>query len=360
MRRDIRTAALVLTVLLAGTSGAHAGPGVPPATRTANTDSASRAPRPADAGKPEHPAAARELLNEAWWTGSMLAQTAATLPRGHVAVESYLYDVSSSARVDARGTRQPTTRSDGFGSLTYAMYGLTDRVMIGLAPVVGYTRVRGGPSSSGVGFGDLTLHAQYRLTQFHEGGRTPTTSLVVQETLPTGRYDRLGDHPGDGIGSGARTTTLGLFSQMYFWLPTGRILRMRLDASRTFPGGVDVSGVSVYGTHAGFRGHAEPGRALAIDLSAEYSLTRQWVLAIDANYQDGGSTRVSGREPVPGSPDPAAVDLNSGTARTLYVAPAVEYSWTANLGVLVGVRLTAMGRNGALTLTPAVAINFVH
>ena len=35
----------------------------------------------------------RQSLDDAWWTGPMLAPSAATLPRGHFLIEPYLYDV---------------------------------------------------------------------------------------------------------------------------------------------------------------------------------------------------------------------------------------------------------------------------
>jgi hypothetical protein len=42
------------------------------------------------------------------------------------------------------------------------------------------------------------------------------------------------------------------------------------------------------------------------------------------------------------------------------LAPAVEYSWKPYLGVLLGVRLFSAARNSSDTITPAIAINFVH
>lgn len=41
-------------------------------------------------------------------------------------------------------------------------------------------------------------------------------------------------------------------------------------------------------------------------------------------------------------------------------APAVEYSWTPNLGVLVGVRVIPGNRTTPSSVTPAVAINYVR
>jgi hypothetical protein len=85
----------------------------------------------ADASAPQ----ARQSADDAWWTGPMLANSAATLPRGHFLVEPYLYDVSSS-------------HSDGYGSLTYMLYGVSDRFTAGLVPVFGYTRVAVAPTAA--------------------------------------------------------------------------------------------------------------------------------------------------------------------------------------------------------------------
>ena len=242
------------------------------------------------------------------------------------------------------------------------LYGLADRWTIGLIPTAGFNKVSDGLSGSGVGLGDVTVQAQYRLTQFHEGRRIPTTSIAVQETFPTGKYDRLGDRPSDGLGSGAYTTTLALYSQTYFWLRNGRILRMRLNASQAFSNNVNVEDVSVYGTRAGFRGYAKPGKSFYLDASWEYSLTRSWVLALDVTYRHSGNTRVTGYDIlIPnGLQNPPSFQLDSGSSDALGLAPAIEYSWKPNLGVLLGVRVIAAGRNTAATITPAVAINFVH
>ena len=288
----------------------------------------------------------------------MLAPSAATLPPGHFLIEPYLYDVTVRGRFDLDGVRRSAPRSNGFGSLTYVLYGLADEVSIGVIPTPGYNEGSGGPSSAGVGQGDVTLQFQHRLAQFHEGGRIPTISLAVQETFPTGKYDRLGNRPNDGFGSGAYTTTVALFSQTYFWLPNGRILRMRLNVLPAFSSTVSVEDVRVYRTGAGFLGHARPGSSIFVDAAWEYSLTRRWVLALDATHRHRGNTPATGYDIL--GPSPARIQLNSGPSDAFGLAPAIEYNWKRNLGVLVGARVIAAGRNTAATVTPAVAINFVH
>jgi hypothetical protein len=300
-----------------------------------------------DASRPS--AVVRQSLDDAWWTGPMLAPSAATLPRGHFLIEPYLYDVTA-------------VHSNGFGSLTYVNYGLADRVTVGLIPTAAFNRLSNGPNSAGVGLGDLTVQAQYRLTTFHVGSWIPTTSVALQETLPTGKYDRLGDRPSDGLGSGAYTTTLALYSQTYFWLPNGRILRMRFNVSQDFSNTVNIEDVSVYGTEAGFRGHARPGRSFFVDAAWEYSLTRRWVLALDATYRHNGNTRATGYDILDpnGSENPPSIQLDSGSSEVFALAPAIEYSWKPNLGVLLGTRAMPAAHNTHATITPAVAINFVH
>jgi hypothetical protein len=207
--------------------------------------------------------------------------------------------------------------------------------------------------------GDLQVQAQYRLTLFQPGRRVPTLSLVVAETLPTGKYDRLGDRPNDGIGGGAHTTTVSLYSQYYFWMPNGRILRTRLDLSRSFSDTVHLDDVSVYGTSQGFRGSADPGNGFVADLAFEYSATRNWVLALDVVYSRSASTLINGAYPSTTTPTPL-VHVDTGSSRSLYLAPAIEYNVTANVGFIAGVRVVPDGRNSTASVTTVAAINLVY
>ncbi len=85
--------------------------------------------------------ASASVADEAWWTGPMLANSGATLPRGHALVETYLFE-------------QRGQGSKLRGSLTYLLYGVTDRLTVGLKPMFGSTSVAG--RASPIGTGDLT------------------------------------------------------------------------------------------------------------------------------------------------------------------------------------------------------------
>lgn len=302
---------------------------------------AARVPRQA----PSSPSPDREPLSQAWFTGPMLTPGAGTLPRGHYLIEPYLYDVAAA-------------HSNGYGSFTYLLYGLTDRFTVGLTPNGGYTRVRNGRSTSGLEMGDLSLQASIGLTQFHPGSWVPTVSALVEETFPTGHYDHLGNRPSDGYGSGAYTTTFGLYSQTYFWLPNGRLLRQRFNFTQAFSTGASVTGVSVYGTGDGFSGRAQPGASSYFDTSCEYSLTERWVLALDATYRHTLNTTVRGVDLL--LPAHPPLRLDSGSSDSFAFAPGLEYNWSSRWGVLFALRIIPASHNTTPSLTPALAINFVH
>jgi hypothetical protein len=307
----------------------------------------------ADDSPPEPP---RQDRSDAWWTGPLLAPNASTFPAGHALVETYVFDVNSNGQYDTSGRHEPAAGGHELGSLTYLIYGLTDRVSVGLLPRFYYDEPPGAPNSSSPSVGDLGAQLQFGLTSFHEGSWVPATALVLGETFPTGRYDALAN-PADGFGAGVYTTSISWYSQDYLWLPNGRILRVRLDLTYAVSSSASLKDQSVYGTAAGFRGRAYPGDSFTADAAAEYSVTRNWVLATDLVWVHNSSTRLTGTEPAAGGS--SAVDLQSGSSEYLAVAPAVEYNFSPRVGVIVGARVFVAGRNTGSSVTTAAAINMV-
>lgn len=304
--------------------------------------------------------APQESLDEAWWTGPLLAPNAATLPQGHWLLEPYVYDIMAYGRFDQNRKLTSTGASHDIGSQSYIEYGLVDRFTLGLIPRVGLHESSAGQDSSGFTVGDTTLQGAFGLTQFRPGSHIPSTALVIGETFPTGKYDRLDGHTDGALGSGAYSTTVSLYSQTYFWMSNGRILRTRLDLSYEVSRWTSVHGVSVYGTSDGFSGRARPGPTFVGDLAFEYSATQRWVLATDFWWEHDGNTRVEGVHPPEiTSALPSSLVLDSGSDDLLYVAPAIEYNWNARMGVIAGARIAAAGRNATATVAPVVAINMV-
>lgn len=284
----------------------------------------------------------RQSLDDAWWTGPMLAAGAGALPKGRWLVEPYLFDVRSND-------------GDTLGNLTYVLYGLADRTTVGVIPTFYFNRPDGAPNSSGVQFGDLTLQGQRQLTQFKPGGWVPTSSIIVQQVLPTGKFERLDGRAADGVGGGAYATSLGYNMQTYVWTPNGRIARFRLNTMGTVSRKAKVRDDSVYGTAAGFHGHAKPGAQVVVNGAVEYSVTQNWVLALDLVYTHAEPTKVAGLD---GAGRPVRFD--TGTHDSFAVAPAIEYNFSPLVGVLFGTRVIPAINGRKSSVTPAVALNMVY
>jgi hypothetical protein len=297
---------------------------------------------------------ARQSLDDAWWTGPLLAPSASTLPRGHFLIEPYVYDLIVYGHYDENGVTQEVAREQMYGSLMYVLYGITDRFTAGVISRFGLAHVIDGHTGGGAGTGDLSLQGQYRLTLFERGRSVPTISLTFGETLPTGKYDQLAADGSDALGAGAYTSTLSVYSQYFFWVPNGRILRTRLNLSFSRSSDVTVRDRSVYVTPVGFRGTAQPGDSVVADSAWEYSITRKWVVAFDLVYQHDGSTTVTGS-----APSESEFHSRFESSAALILAPAIEYNWNGKAGIIVGARIVPRGRNTTATVAPVAAVNLV-
>lgn len=304
----------------------------------------------------------REALDDAWWTGPIFAASAATLPQGHFLIEPVFYDSISYGSYDNRWAEHASPHTNAIRSFTFLMYGVTDTFMAGLLPKFGYDQVSGS-ARSGLGAGDTTIRLQYRLVQSQEGRPMPGLSFVLDETFPTGKYQELGASPGDGLGTGAFKTTASVYSQYYFWIGDGRILRARLDVAYGFTDTqIKVKNVSVYGTRAGFRGSVSPGNTFVADIACEYSLTRNWVPALDVIYERDGSTELRRFDSAlsPSALFSAGAETLSGSGNAISLAPALEYNWNKHVGVIVGVAVTVAARNASATITPVLGVNMAY
>ena len=276
----------------------------------------------------------RAAMKDARWTGPLLASNANTLPKGHVYTEPYFFDAISG------GDHHP-------GSSGFYQYGVTDNWTVGMQPFFSWGAQA---HNRDIAIGDFKLLSQVRVSNFTPNHRVPSVSIVTNLVLPTGKYDQLGARKG-GHGSGAFAPELGINIQQYFLLGNGRLLRGRINVLHQFPIETNVRDRSVYGTQLGFRGHARPGAKSTLILGAEYSLTKEWVLAFDVEADAWGRAKVRGRDA-----SGALASETSPKSWNVGFAPAVEYNWSDRAGAILGVWIIPKGHNTATTVIPAIAI----
>ena len=273
-------------------------------------------------------------MKSARWTGPLLASNAETLPKGHFYTEPYFFDGISG------GDHNP-------GTSGFYQYGLLDNWTVGVQPFFSLGTQR---YNRAVAIGDFKLLSQVRLSHFTPEHRVPSVALVTNLVLPTGRHDHLGELR-SGHGSGSFAPEIGINVQQYFLLKNGRLLRGRINVLKNFPLRTDVSGRSVYGTGVDFHGHAKPGSKTTFIVGAEYSLNKEWVLALDVEADHWGTTKITGRDG-----NGALVRRTSPKSLNIGFAPAVEYNWSDRAGVIVGIWIVPKGHNAKSSVTPAIAI----
>lgn len=274
-------------------------------------------------------------MDSARWTGPLLASTAETLPQGHFYTEPYFFDSISGGR------HSP-------GSSGFYQYGLTDDWTVGVQPFFSLGTQR---YNRDVAIGDFKLLSQVRLSHFTAKHRVPSVALVTNLVLPTGKSDRLGPLK-QGHGSGSFAPEIGINVQQYFLLENGRLLRARINVLKDFPLSHGVTGRSVFGTGSGFSGRARPGSKTSVIIAAEYSLSREWVVAFDVERDQWGPTKVVGHD----NPEGPVIRQTSPRSWNVGFAPAVEYNWSDRAGAIFGLWIVPKGHNTAASVTPALAI----
>jgi hypothetical protein len=290
--------------------------------------------------------------HEARFTGALVSP-APPLPKGLFNVEPYLIQTHVVGQYGADGHRRDSDDVADDWRLTVPMtYGVTDRLTLGAT--VNAVFAPDDDAQRHVTAGDTTLTA-YWLVAMGKGEHTPSLTLAAFHNLTTGQHDRLEQRRlANATGSGAESTTLALIAQSYF-LP-GRNLRGRAGLSWRLPGAqAGIHGQSDYGTTAGFQGHAELGSAAQANIGLEYSINRTWVLASDIVYEQESSTHLRGQQQT--AKGAIAVTRDSPSSWRMSLAPAVEYHWTDNTGMILGAFVSVDGRNSAAVVSPQVAVN---
>lgn len=267
---------------------------------------------------------------EAWFTGSLNSTGATALPAGHFLVEPYLVDVMA-----------PADHVHKAESLNLLLYGVSDDLTVGLIPRFAY-RER-------AELGDLTARVQYRFTPYDPETGFPSLALVLNQTFPTGRHDNLDSQDDNGSGGGAYVTSLGFLSDEYFTLPGDHLVRARFNLAYGVASQVGVQNRSVYGTPDGFEGHAAPGSQLGATLAFEVALTQRWAFAIDFDYDRAGHGSMWGN----------GLHWEENSAQSADIVPSIEYNFTGNTGLIVGVQMPLWQRNGPSVVIPMAALNCV-
>jgi hypothetical protein len=289
-----------------------------------------------------------------WFTGPILAPSGRTIPNGHTNFEFYTFLIESDGRYNdqshfvSRPLSQTTQFSGIFG------HGLTD--MLDMQFIAPYT-INKFRKESHQDVGDMSILLGFQAMTQPEGSWQPNLRITLKETIPTGKFDKLSTTllTTDDHGKGSYLTTLNFNFQTMFHPFTEHYLRTRLALSITKPSTVNVEGMNVFGGGSNTFGSVNPGMSESIDLSGEFTVNQNWVLVMEGYYSLGARLHFRGNPGLSDRGIPLAIQ--SGPNALLSFAPAVEYNFNANYGLIAGAWFSVQGKNISAFYAPVIALN---
>lgn len=296
---------------------------------------------------------------EPWLTGPLITPSARNIPRGELNFEPYLFATASSSAYDSNWERVAAPPSNwNLSILAILQAGITNWLDFTIIPSWAFLLANGSHSFV---LQDFYAAFGFQLLKQSENGWYPSIRLVLGETFPIGRFDNLDPEQfgTDAAGAGAYLTRITLLLSEKIQLHGFNWLSLRFGASWTIPSNVRVRGVSAYGGAFDTNGSINPGQGYQLLFGCELSLTQQWALAYDlvANYnQPIQFTGFPGFNELTGLP----ANLNQPFSTQYSMAPAIEYSWSAKLGVISGVWFTMAGKNATAFTSWVTALNYFY
>lgn len=276
-----------------------------------------------------------------WFTGPLFSPTPINMPPAHPAIEP---SIIIGANYGAYDEHWHFVSSDNMWFINPSIdfqFGITDRIGMEIfAPFI--TNFKKGVSSTY--FQDIPVLLGFQIATDVRGEWTPDIRLDIQEIFPAGNYQRLSPEKlgTDATGFGSFQTGPVFIIHKEFY-PGKNPLALKASVAYTFPSNVTVHGLNVYGGGDNTQGTVHPGQILTIFLSLEHALTQRLGWGFDAMYVRERKSTFSGNPGIDAYGQEASVGLPSSSQYSF--APFLEYTFSAQLGLLGGAWVTLGGRN---------------
>lgn len=290
-----------------------------------------------------------------WFTGPLIAPSGTTVRKGVLNIQSYLYTTVFTGVYDKHWDSHSSKNFYSLNPSILIRYGLTDWFGILAVPQVFYNFTRGRSSFE---FGDLAIGIELQLYPANRSDRFPGVKFAIKEFLPTGNYQGLqpGERGTDLSGLGTHGTYFNLLFYKELQIRDLHFLSTTLSFSYTRNSSVGVHGFNAYGGGFETRGTAFPGDFFSAIFSFEYSFNQNWVFALDNVYIHRNSSRFSGFPGRTSIGTTASVGLPSSDEVSF--APAIEYNFSKNFGIIAGVWFTAFGRSTPVFRSGVINFNY--
>lgn len=278
-------------------------------------------------------ARAKKMFNP-WYTGPLITPSPGMMPPGQANIQPYLFINGTYGAYNKKRKAKPIPHNVYTLQVTSGIAtGITKTVDCSITPA---GQVSWANRRHGGGFSDLSATIGFLINP--ESLYIPGMKFSITETFPTGKYQHLSLN-GLGLnstGGGTYQTQFGFAISKLFWWWYEHPMNLRFFVGYTVETPVHVEGFNTYGGGLDTHGVVHPGDTLTTDLGIEYSFTERWVIACDIAYIASGRTKFNGFSAAP---------VGNPYNDNLSLAPAIEYNWDENLGILWGVQFSVYGRS---------------
>lgn len=297
----------------------------------------------------------RPVNAEPWFTGSLLSIAGHTLPRGHTSLELYGFTTQINSVYGPHGKTVHITPRESYVLNTIFAHGLSNEMDLQFNLPYVYNQSFHGNINR---IGDAMVVLGYQLFEQKKALYRPDLRITVQEIIPTGRYQHLAPLSNgiDATGSGSYQTAISFNFQHLAELYDNHFLRTRLNLFYLYSSSVFLTGLNCYGGTANTYGRIWPGSVKILDLAAELTLTQNWVAVMEGFLAHRQKTYFRGYAGFYENGEPALIGHNE--INELSLAPAIEYNFSPNFGIIGGSWFSIRGKNTVRFVSYVIAFNF--
>jgi hypothetical protein len=278
-----------------------------------------------------------------WFTGPIVAPNGIITPLGHAEMDNYLlFETFSGAYND----NWDVGEASNFFSLALQplyYFGITPWMDIQIAPTAFYSFTE---NQQSLQFGDFTATLDFQLYN-NDAFWFPAIKLAISELFPTGKFKNLDPSKlrTDVGGYGTFGTGFSLVLYKIYHLWGKHSMSVTVANTYTINTSTSVKGFNAYGGGSGTKGKVDVGNTYQGICSFEFSLNQNWNLALDTVWLHKNKSPFSGKE---------GAHMKNPSSESLSCSPAIEYSFSKNLGIIGGVWLSLLGRNSTIFRNAAI------
>lgn len=290
----------------------------------------------------------QKICGDPWFTGPLLAPSASVNELKQASWQPYLFVTCNYGAYNRHWKRENIPNMWVVQPLLDLTYGISSFMDVEVTPAASYQTRKG---SSSIRMNDTPFFLGIQALRQQKNSWIPDLRICLQAIFPFGQYEKANPkkRKTDLTGKGSYQAGINFNFEKMLEISPERYFRLRWSIeSIVYTSIVHIQGISSYGGNPNTRGKVHPGRTYTCYLSGEYTMTHHWVFAFDTQYIYAGKDHFSGRR---GGPD----RVGESPSHQISFAPAIEYNYNMNFGIIGGAWFTLAGKNSTQFATGVIS-----